>query len=185
MKKTIVSALCLLMAAALAACGGQEKTTANVGSINEQTESAPVTEKTNPPEESSAPVETEPAETEPAETEPAFDTDWASNEFEALIPELPFGGKGTWSASQESNSVYEITIIGLNTSAATNPSDSNEPDGADKIKLKAYLNTLPDYGFTVTETGDDYEWLVTDSAGNEIVFLCGDGGCIITIKAAQ
>lgn len=174
MKKTIVSALCLLMAAALAACGVQEKTTANVGSINEQTESTPVTE------ESSAPVETE-----PAETAPAFDTGWASNEFEALIPELPFGGKGTWSASQESDSVYEITIIGLNTSAATNPSDSNEPDGADKTKLKAYLNTLPDYGFTVTETGDDYEWLVTDSTGNEIVFLCGDGGCIITIKAAQ
>ncbi|MGN1410369.1 MAG: hypothetical protein ACI4XJ_09350, partial [Eubacteriales bacterium] len=89
MKKIIALLLCLLMAASLASCGGQADTEKS-GTETEQTETASAAEETEKQEESSEPVETEPAETEPAETEPAFDTSWASNDFEKLIPQPPF-----------------------------------------------------------------------------------------------
>jgi len=75
-----------------------------------------------------------------------------------------------------------MELFGLNTSAATNPSDSSEPDGADKTKLINYIDSLTAYGFTVEETGETYKWLATDAAGNQIEFMCADGGCWITIK---
>ena len=111
-----------------------------------------------------------------------FDTSWAANDFEALIPELPFTG---WTTKQENDSTYEMELIGLNTSAATNPPDSGEADGADKTKLKNYLDSLSAYGFTVEETGTDFKWLAKDTSGNEIEFMCADGGCWITIKKAN
>ena len=74
---------------------------------------------------------------------------------------------------------------GLNTSAATNPSDSSEPDGADKDKLISYLDSLSDYGFTVEETGAGYQWNVTDANGNKMEFMCGDGYLGIEIQKAQ
>lgn len=73
----------------------------------------------------------------------------------------------------------------MNTSAATNPSDSGQPDGADKDKLITYLNSLPDYGFTVEETGAGYQWNVTDAAGNQMEFMCGDGLIRIVIQKVQ
>jgi len=113
--------------------------------------------------------------------QPAFDTGWAKNDFEALLPELPFAG---WSTSQVDGNTYKMELSGLNTSAATNPPESGEPDGADKTKLKNYLASLSGYGFTVEETGTDYRWLVTDAQGNEMEFMCGDGYCGITIQKA-
>lgn len=70
-------------------------------------------------------------------------------------------------------------------SAATNPSDSGEPDGADKDKFISYLNSLSDYGFTVEETGEGYQWNVTDANGNQIEFMCGDGLLRIEIPKTQ
>lgn len=110
--------------------------------------------------------------------EPAFDTSWASNAFEALLPELPFSG---WKTSQKDDRTYKMELTGLNTSAATNAPDSGEPDGADKQKLLDYFETLTSYGFTVEEIGTDYMWKAIDAAGNEIEFMCADGGCWITI----
>jgi len=126
------------------------------------------------------------AENVPEETtaaaQAAFDTGWASNEFEALLPELPFSG---WTTKQSGDTVYEMELGGLNTSAAFNGSDSNEPDGADHDKLVAYLDSLTAYGFQVevTESLPDfpYEWLVTDRSGNTIEVKCAEGYCWITI----
>lgn len=116
------------------------------------------------------------------EDESSFDTSWASNDFEKLLLELPFTG---WTTSQENDTTYKMELQGLNTSAATNPSDSGEPDGADKDKLISYLNSLSDYGFTVEETGEGYQWNVTDSNGNQIEFMCGDGLLRIEIQKTQ
>ena len=112
----------------------------------------------------------------------SFDTSWAQNEFEELLPELPFSG---WTTSQKDDKTYEMELIGLNTSAATNAPDSGEPDGADKQKLLDYFTTLTSYGFTIEETGTDYKWEATDVSGNKIEFMCADGGCWITIIKAE
>lgn len=166
MKKIIVLMLSLLLVLSMAACGSNQTADEN-GKNDEQTGN--VAEKD--------------AETsEEKEDESAFDTSWASNDFEKLLPELPFTG---WTTSQESDTTYKMELQGLNTSAATNPSDSGEPDGADKDKLISYLNSLSDYGFTVEETGEGYQWNVTDANGNQMEFMCGDGLLRIEIQKAQ
>lgn len=168
MKKIIVLMLSLLLVLSMTACGNDTTTDEN-GKNDEQTENATGND-----------VET--ADDEKEEDESAFDTSWASNDFEKLLPELPFTG---WTTSQESDTTYKMELQGLNTSAATNPSDSAEPDGADKDKLISYLNSLSDYGFTVEETGEGYQWNVTDANGNQMEFMCGDGLLRIEIQKAQ
>ncbi len=167
MKKIIVLMLSLLLVLSLVACGNQPAADEN-GKNDEQTENA----SGNGAETSD----------EDKEDEASFDTSWASNDFEKLLPELPFTG---WTTSQESDTTYKMELQGLNTSAATNPSDSGEPDGADKDKLISYLNSLSDYGFTVEETGEGYQWNVTDANGNQMEFMCGDGLLSIEIQKAQ
>ncbi len=159
MKRILVLLLVLMMALSLVACGSDAVDTD--GPTNDQSATADSDNK---------------------EGGPAFDTAWAANDFEALLPELPFTG---WTTEQVDDNTYKMEKIGLNTSPATNPPDSGEPDGADKTKLKNYLNSLGSYGFTVEETGTDYRWLVKDTAGNEAEFMVGDGGCWITIKKAN
>ena len=113
------------------------------------------------------------------ETDPAFDTSWASNEFEAMIPELPFKG---WTVSSETDTVYELELGGLRTA---NGADTATGFEEDKDALITYINSLSAYGFTVEETGENYRWLVTDNEGNTIEFMCADGFCWITFKKAN
>ena len=116
------------------------------------------------------------------ETAAGFDTGWASNEFEALIPELPFGG---WSTNRESASVYEMELGGLNDQVVTDSNGNTVGYGEDKEAMIAYLESLKDYGFSVEETGGiegyEYEWLAIDPAGNEIEVTFAEGYCWITI----
>ena len=166
MKKFIALMLSLLMALSVVACGAQSSTDEN-GKNDEKTENA---------------AENANSASDEKEDDSSFDTSWASNDFEKLLPELPFTG---WTTSQESDTTYKMELQGLNTSAATNPSDSGQPDGADKDKLITYLNSLSDYGFTVEETGAGYQWNVTDADGNQMEFMCGDGLLRIEIQKIQ
>lgn len=168
MKKLITLLLSLLLVLSMTACGSDTTTDEN--------------EKNDEQTENVAGNGTETSDDEKEEDKSAFDTSWASNDFEKLLPELPFTG---WTTSQESDTTYKMELQGLNTSAATNPSDSTEPDGADKDKLISYLNSLSDYGFTVEETGEGYQWNVTDANGNQMEFMCGDGLLRIEIQKAQ
>lgn len=166
MKKTIALVLCLLMVVSLAACGGQA--TADESSASaEQTETAePTTEETTQQEESSEPVETE-----PVETEPAFDTSWASNDFEKLIPQPPFEG---WSGEKTSDNIYKMETSQANADGSGTYYDT----------WAAYIQTLNDCGFVVK--GDTYNSEGTDSNGNKVELQCGDGHAWITIiKAAS
>lgn len=109
----------------------------------------------------------------------AFDTSWTSNEFEALIPELPFSG---WTVIGETDTKYELELGGLSTA---NGADTKTGFETDKDNLIAYINTLPGYGFNVEEIGENYQWLITDENGNEIEIICGDGYCWITFTKAS
>lgn len=168
MKKLITLLLSLLLVLSMTACGSDTTTDENEKN-DEQTENV-----------SGNGAET--SDDEKEKDKSAFDTSWASNDFEKLLPELPFTG---WTTSQESDTTYKMELQGLNTSAATNPSDSGQPDGADKDKLITYLKSLSNYGFTVEETGEGYKWNVTDANGNQMEFMCGDGLLRIEIQKAQ
>ena len=51
--------------------------------------------------------------------------------------------------------------------------------------LITYINSLPAYGLTVEETGENYSWLVTNDEGNTIEFMCTDGYCWFTFNKAN
>ena len=134
------------------------------------------------PVSSAAPASSEAPSSSEAPAGPAFDTAWASNEFEALLPELPLTG---WSTSQEGENFYEMELGGLKTETRTDENGKTIGYGEDKTALIEYLDSLTDYGFSVEETGGIegyvYEWMVTDDAGNEIEFTCAEGYCWIEI----
>ena len=157
MKKIIAIFLTMVICAIFVACGDKTNTDNVNGQTTTTTQSNTTTTETS---------------------DSSFDTSWANNDFEKLIPELPFEG---WTVKSETDTVYELEVVGLNTSAATNPPDSGEKDGADKDVFLDYIASLSDYGFNVEETAQGYMWLVTDINGNEIEFMIGDGGCWVTI----
>ena len=212
MKRALSLVLALLLVVSLAACGkpagekpgpspsGSEPPAQSSTQPPETPSAAPSEEPSQEPEPSAEPSEEpepsevpEPSEeppqtpepsSEPSEApaDPGFDNSWASNEFEALLPQLPFDG---WTTAQKSDREYELELGGLDTTNYTDENGKTIGYGVDKAALIDYLNTLPTYGFTVEETGGiegyEYEWMVTDSNGNEIEFVCAEGYCWITI----
>ena len=174
MKRVIALLLAALMSLSLVACGENETSEKN----GDTSVRADATTAEN--QESTAPAEAEPTVTE--EATPTFDASWTTNDFEALLPKLPFEG---WTTKQESDSVYEMELGGLKDQPITDDDGKTIGYGEDKEKLIDYLNSLVDYGFSVEETGGiegyEYEWLVTDPNGNQIEVTCAEGYCWITI----
>ena len=175
MKKLFALILCLLMIITLSACGskaaGPDTATAAPAQVPADTPTKAPTD---------APTET-PTET-PAEADFGFDTAWASNEYEALLPQLPFTG---WTTSEEGNGVYKMELGGLKDQILTDDSGNKIGYGEDKQALIDYLESLKDYGFSVEETGGiegyEYQWEASDAQGNTFEFLCAEGYCWITI----
>ncbi len=151
MKKVLTLALALIMTISLVSCG-------NSTAVHDEPDKA--------------------ADATSSET-PAFDTSWASNDFEAMIPELPFKG---WNAGEETDSSYELELEDLKTA---NGADTASGFEEDKDKLITYINSLTEYGFSVEETGENYKWLVTTKEGNTVEFMCADGFCRITFTKAS
>lgn len=162
MKKIITLLLCLLMILSLPACGNNHTTTEEPKTDSTETSASTENEEATPAEEDTQ----------------SFDTSWASNSFEALLPKLPFTG---WTITEETDSFCKMEVGDLK----TNTSTGVDADAADKIALIDYLDSLTAYGFTVEETGEGYEWLVTDAAGNTAEFMCGDSFCFLTITKAN
>lgn len=154
MNKTSTCTLALLMTLSLAACSTKTPQQDPVGSIHTE------------------------ENVEKDEDTTAFDTSWAENDFEAMIPQPPFSG---WTVTNQTDTVYEIETGGLSTADGADTASGYE---ADKDKLISYLHSLPSYGFTVEETGDNYMWVVTDANGNTIEFTCGDGYCWVVFTKA-
>ena len=118
MKKIITLLLCAAMALSVSACRSAEASSSAASSASAPSSSAvsvssaapasseaPASSAVSASSSSEAPVSSE------APAGPAFDTSWAANDFEALLPELPFTG---WTTSQESDKTYAMELGGLN-----------------------------------------------------------------------
>ena len=159
MKKLLALLLAGIMAFSMVACGGTESTEDKT-----ETPNSDVTVSQDDEKDSDK-----------------FDTSWASNEFEALLPQLPFSG---WTTKTDGNT-YKMELGGLKTETKTDAEGNTIGYGDDKTAIINYVESLTNYGFTVEETGGIegyvYEWEIKDAAGNTIEVTCAEGYCWIEI----
>lgn len=101
-------------------------------------------------------------------TSSTSNTNWASNDFEKMIPEPPFSG---WTKKQIDDYTYEMEAAGVN---------APDYDGSYYKTFENYAKSLENYGYTVT--GEVYKFTAEDTAGNRIELRCGDGYAWITIN---
>ena len=178
MKRILAFILLAAMCLSLVACGAANADTTTAPRQNETTAANTETDATTVPSTNETT-----ASTEKTTTDLAFDTSWAANEFEALLPQLPFTG---WETTQENDTTYSMELSGLKDAVVTDDDGNAIGYEEDKAALIAYLESLKDYGFSVEETGGiegyEYEWLVIDPEGNEIEVMCAEGYCWITIN---
>lgn len=161
MKKIIALMLCLLIMLSAAACG----------SSAEAGESAPQTETTAPTTEATQPETTEPTETvteeatQPTQTEPeaAFDTSWAANDFEKLIPQPPFAD---WESGVQSSNLYLMSNM-----------------YADEAEWAAYKDVLIAAGFDLEDVDRGYKGF--DAMGNYFEFMCTGNQALIVIESVE
>ncbi len=116
---------------------------------------------------------------EPHNPQPDNDPVMDMDEVLSFLPKMPFSG---FTGGHVGGNIYEYSVTGLNTSGATNPPDSGEPDGKDKDTFIGYLATLIGYGFDVVEVGNSYKWTAADRYGNFVTFMIGDGGLFLTVE---
>ena len=100
---------------------------------------------------------------------PSFDTSWASNEFEKLIP-MPPVGESDWKAEKKDENTYRITTYGPNLNVSV---------------FMDYVNLLSECGFMVEESIADYIYFATDKDGNEVRVLREADIHEYTIKKAK
>ena len=159
MKKLLALVLASIIAFSMMACGGTENTDDKTETANSD-----ITVSQNDEKDSDK-----------------FDTSWASNEFEALLPQLPFSG---WTTKTDGNT-YKMELGGLKTETKTDADGNTIGYGEDKTAIINYVESLTGYGFTVEETGGIegyvYEWEIKDAAGNTIEVTCAEGYCWIEI----
>ena len=159
MKKILALVLAGIVAFSMVACGSTENTDDKTETVNSD-----VTVSQNDEKDSGK-----------------FDTSWASNEFEALLPQLPFSG---WATKTDGNT-YKMELGGLKTETKTDADGNTIGYGEDKTAIINYVESLTGYGFTVEETGgiegNVYEWEIKDVAGNTIEVNCAEGYCWIEI----
>ena len=159
MKKLLALVLAGIVTFSMVACGSTENTDDKTETVNSD-----VTVSQNDEKDSGK-----------------FDTSWASNEFEALLPQLPFSG---WTTTTDGNT-YKMELGGLKTETKTDADGNTIGYGEDKEAVINYVESLTGYGFTVEETGGIegyvYEWEIKDAAGNTIEVTCAEGYCWIEI----
>ena len=159
MKKLLALVLASIIAFSMVACGGTENTDDKTETANSD-----ITVSQNDEKDSGK-----------------FDTSWASNEFEALLPQLPFSG---WTTKTDGNT-YKMELGGLKTETKTDADGNTIGYGEDKTAIINYVESLTGYGFTVEETGGIegyvYEWEIKDTNGNIIEVTCAEGYCWIEI----
>ena len=160
MKKILAFMLAAVLAVSLVACGGETEN--NDDNVNTNSEVSVTDDK--------------------KADENTFDTSWASNEFEALLPQLPFTGWGT----EMDGNTYKMELGGLKTETLTDADGKTIGYGEDKAALIEYIDGLAAYGFRVEETGDIpgyvYEWEIEDRYGNDIEITCAEGWCWVEIE---
>ena len=146
MKKFLLIAMCLVFVLALVACNKESAEHTDPVVSNEMT-----TENTTKETEAETTEEeaTE-AETTEAEPEPAFDTAWATNDYEKLIPQPPM----QIARSYEDGDKWTITNLISGSKLADDPKYPVTADVA-KEDFLAYLDQLRTLGFV--EASELYE----------------------------
>lgn len=137
--------------------------------VNEPAESESPEESSEPgvPEVSDEP---ETSNEDLPQEEIPFDTAWASNAYEKLIPQPPFDG---WTGEMKGSNVYELFT------SKANVDESGEYYNV----FHAYLDSLKALGFSID--GEVYSCSGFDEFGNEFKFKCGDGCAWITIMPVE
>ena len=141
MKKFLLIAMCLVFVLALVACNKESAEHTDPVVSNEMT-----TENTTKETEADTTAE----ETTEAEPETAFDTSWAANDYEKLIPQPPM----QIARSYEDGDKWTITNLISGSKLADDPKYPVTADVA-KEDFLAYVDQLRTLGFV--ETGDLYE----------------------------
>ena len=116
MKKLLALLLAGIMAFSMVACGGTESTEDKT-----ETPNSDVTVSQDDEKDSGK-----------------FDTSWASNEFEALLPQLPFGG---WTTKTDGNT-YKMELGNLKTETKTDADGNTIGYGEDKTAIKILVKGL-------------------------------------------
>lgn len=189
MKNLLKIALAAALILSMTACGNGAQIDNNDpediqgGEISDITENETPEEPENPeetPKEPENPEETpdEPENQEPENPEnepeepqgPAFDTAWASNNYEMLLPKPPFEG---WSGKMKDTNVYELFT-----------SEAKEGDSLSYYDVwQEYLDLLKSLGFSVE--GEVYSSIAYDTMGNKFKLKCGDGCAWITFSPVE
>ena len=110
-----------------------------------------------------------------------LDFDWLTDEFMLYCRSTQLREK-TMSSYEQTLRLFERWC--LEEAEITQPSQVLDTT-IRHYTLITYINSLPAYGFTVEETGENYSWLVTNDEGNTIEFMCTDGYCWITFNKAN
>ena len=168
MKRILALMLAMGLTISLAACAGK-------GDESGQSASQPEGSQSQAESSQSGAVSEEIVDPGPL----PIDTSWASNEFEMMIPKLPFHG---WTVTEESENMYALRVGGLSDHPALNTIYTTQHHNTDRARLVIYLNSLPDYGLTVEEIGKGYKWLVTNPEGHTVEFTCAEGFCWATFR---
>lgn len=135
MKKILLITMCLFFVLAFAACN--KESAGNNDSVSDEVTTENTTKETE-------------ADTTEAEPEAAFDTSWASNDYEKLIPQPPM----QIARSYEDGDKWTITNLISGSKLADDPKYPVTADVA-KEDFLAYVDQLRTLGFV--ETGDLYE----------------------------
>jgi len=142
MKKILIIAVCLAMLLSLAACNKAD---------SEKDDSAVSDEVTTENNSQETEDDTTEEETTEPESETAFDTSWAANDYEKLIPQPPMQIARSY---QDENNKWTITNLISGSKLADDPKYPVTADVA-KGDFLAYLDLLRTLGFV--ESGELYE----------------------------
>ena len=141
MKKILLVTMCLVLMLAFAACNKESAENNDAVGSDEVT-----TENTSNETE----ADTTEEETTEAEPETAFDTSWATNDYEKLIPQPPM----QIARSYEDGDKWTITNLISGSKLADDPKYPVTADVA-KEDFLAYIDQLRTLGFV--ESGELYE----------------------------
>ena len=141
MKKILIITMCLVLLLALAACNNES---------TENDDPAVTDEVTTENETKETEEDTTEQETTETEPETAFDTSWATNDYEKLIPQPPM----QIARSYEDGNKWTITNLISGSKLADDPKYPVTADVA-KEDFLAYIDQLRTLGFI--ETSELYE----------------------------
>lgn len=176
MKKIMALLLVAVMSIALVACDASNQTSNDNESVNGQTSTAETEPSTTgiesqPTNSTEAQPTVEPTPEPEESSAPAFDTSWAENDLQKLIPQPPFSG---WTVTKSTDTVCEMECAtGVTDTAVFYPT------------CEDYVDTLNSCGFVETDKSKDYFYEALDAKGNKVEFKYGDCWCWITITAAE